>query len=348
MLRHARFAALLALACVVVQETRAGSSAVLSVRRKTLIASAQGVLPFSSLDAYVRDLKATIERIANRGSNAFVAPSSDEVAQFEVAIGALLTGSLEDARAILSSLNYDLYILNDDSGDSYLVAQERSKGFRGQGTYIVDFENLRNVAVEVPHPLWDRNTPEEGVAVFQALVARALFIAGTHRCANPDTPSGCSGTTTSCSGPSIPVRISDAPHYTGNFMYAAHAATLQLAPPPLAINLHGNASEPYAIEISDGTRRFADDTPLVNQLRSALIARSADVGSCNAEEDHLSPANLCGTTNAQGRLSNGSSEPCTMSVAMPSGLFLHIEQHQYVRDDPSVLIDALQAVIPPQ
>ena len=140
MQRHARFGAFLALACVAVQETRAGSSAVLSVKRKTLIAGTQGVLPFSSLDAYVRDVKATIERIANRGSNAFIAPSSDEVAQFEAAIGALLTGSLEEARAILNPLNYDLYTLNDDSGHSYLVAQERSKGFRGQGTYIVDFE----------------------------------------------------------------------------------------------------------------------------------------------------------------------------------------------------------------
>jgi len=305
-------------------------------------------LPYSSLDAYVRDLKANIERIANRGSNAFVAPASDEVAQFGAAIGALMTGNIEDARALLDTLNYDLYTLNDDSGPSYLVAQERSKGFRGQGTYIVDLKYLRNVAVEVPHPLWDRNTPEEGVAVFQALGARALFIAGTHRCANPDTPSGCSGTTTSCSGPSIPVRISDAPHFTGNFMYAAHGATLQLAPPSLGINLHGNASEPYAIQISDGTRTFADDTPLVNQLRSALLERLADVGSCNVEEDHLGPSNLCGTTNAQGRLSNASPEPCTMSVSKPSGLFLHIEQHQYVRDDPSVLIDALQAVISPQ
>ena len=320
------------------EQTRAGSPAVLS---------AQGVLPFSSLDAYVRDVKATIERIANRGSNAFVAPTSDEVAQFGAAMGALMTGSVEDARALLDSLNYDLYTLNDDSGHSYLVAQERSKGFRGQGTYIVDFQYLRNVAVEVPHPLWDRNTPEEGVAVFQALGARGLFIAGTHRCANPDTPSGCSGTTTACGGPSIPVRISDAPHFTGNFMYAAHAASLQLDPPSLAINLHGNASEPYAIEISDGTRTFADETPLVNQLRSALVARSADVGSCNWEKDHLTPANLCGTTNAQGRLSNGSSRPCTTSVSTPSGLFLHIEQHQYVRDDPAILIDALQAVIPP-
>jgi len=299
--------------------------------------------PLSSLDAFVRDLKARIPRM---GTGAFIVPFDGEVTQFGSALGALMTGDVEGARAALDPLNYDLFTLDDPSGHSYLVAQERSEGFRGQGTYVVNLQYLRNVAIEVPHPLWDCRTPEEGVAVFQALGARALFIAGTHRCANPLDESGCSGTTNSCGG-SIPVRISDAPHFPGNFMYGAHGATLQLAPPALAINLHGNDSEPFAIEISDGTRLFQDDTPLVNQLRNALLARAADVRSCNFRDDHLTSSNLCGTTNAQGRLSNGSAETCTMSASTPSGLFLHIEQHQYVRDDSSVLIDALQAVIPP-
>ena len=300
--------------------------------------------PLSSLDAFVRDSKA---RIPGRGSGAFIAPSSDEVSQFGAAIGALMAGDVDGARALLDPLNYDLFTLDDPSGHSYLIAQERSTGFRGQGTYVVDLQYLRNVAIEVPHPLWDCRTPEEGVAVFQALAARALFIAGTHRCANPGDESGCSGTTNSCGGGTIPVRISDAPHFTRNFMYAAHGATLLLAAPALAINLHGNGAEPFAIEISDGTRLFQDETPLVNQLRNALLARAANVGSCNFQEDRLTASNLCGTSNAQGRLSNGSAAPCTTSASTPSGLFLHIEQHQYVRDDPSVLIDALQAVISP-
>jgi hypothetical protein len=311
------------------------------------VAEGQDVLPYSSLDAYVRDVKANIIAIANRGSNAFVAPSADEVAQFGQAMQSLMTGDIKTALNSLNTLNYDLYILNDDSGRSYLVAQERSDGFHGQGTYVVDSNYVRNVAIEVPHPLWDTDTPEEGVAIFQALGARALLIAGTHRCANPGTASGCSGTTTACGGPSIPVRISDAPHFTGNFMYAAHDASLQLAPAPVSLNLHGNALEPYAIQISDGTRRFADETPLVNQLRNALNARVAGIaGSCNWQDDGLTAQNLCGTTNAQGRLSNGSSQPCTLSSTNPSGLFLHIEQHLNIRRAPGVLIDALQEVIP--
>jgi hypothetical protein len=55
-----------------------------------------------------------------------------------------------------------------------------------------------------------------------------------------------------------------------------------------------------------------------------------------------------GTTNAQGRLSNGSPEACRMNAASASGLFLHIEQHRNIRDDPSLLIQALQDVLPIQ
>src|SRR5436190_17546117 len=108
----------------------------------------------------------------------------------------------------LDAVNYDLNSLNDNSGKSYLVAQERSTGFRGLGTYVVALNYARNVIVEVPHPIFDKNTEEEGSYIFQGLAARALFIAGTHRCASPDTKSGCSGTTTACGGGSIPVRIS--------------------------------------------------------------------------------------------------------------------------------------------
>lgn len=308
-------------------------------------AQSQDPLPYSSLKAYIVDLKATIP---GQGSNAFVQPAAEEIDVFLLTMQQLLIGDAVGSQAGLDALNYDLRPLNDDSGKSYWVAQERSTGFRGLGTYVVDPNYTRNVVVEVPHPLWDTNTPEEGTDIFQGLAARGLFIAGTHRCANPDTPSGCSGTTTSCLTGSIPVRISDAPHFTGNFMYAGHGATLQLAPPPLTINLHGNASEPVDVTLADGTRIAAPDSALVNQLRSALKARGVDVGSCNWPDDGLTAQNLCGTTNAQGRLSNGSPAPCVSSATSASGLFLHIEQHLNIRNDPTDLINALRDVLPLQ
>jgi hypothetical protein len=314
------------------------------------MASAQDPLPYTSLKAYIVDLKASIEQHAGVGSNAFIAPPADQLDGFRLTMQQLLLGDVASAINGLDALNYDLNSLNDESGKSYLVAQERSTGFRGLGTYLVDLNYARNVIVEVPHPIFDKNTPEEGSDIFQGLAARALFIAGTHRCANLRTESGCSGRTKACGGGSIPVRISDAPHFTGNFMYAAHSAALQLDPQPISLNLHGNESEPVAVTLSDGTRVAGGDTDLVQQLRSALSARigAEKVKSCNWPPDRLTADNLCGTTNAQGRLSNGSPEACRRNAASASGLFLHIEQHQNIRDDPSLLIQALQDVLPIQ
>ena len=340
-----RVALILAVAIAGAASVHRGShrSTLPPLTRAALTGNNQDGLPYTSLDQYVRDLKATIP---GRGSNAFIEPDPTEIDQFGSAMQALLTGDVDTARQILDGVYYDLFVLNDESGKSYLVAQERASPFRGQGTYIVDPQYARNAVIEVPHPLWDVNTPEEGVAIIQALEARALFIAGTHRCANPDTPSGCQGTTTSCDTGSIPVRISDAPHFTRNFMYAAHGATLQLVPAALSLNIHGNTAEPYGIQISDGTRVHSDEAPLVNRLRFALRDRvGGDAGSCNWADDNLQPRNLCGTDNVQGRLSNGSLEPCTQGADGPSGLFLHIEQHRYYRDNPGALIDALLEVL---
>jgi hypothetical protein len=102
------------------------------------------------------------------------------------------------------------------------------------------------------------------------------------------------------------------------------------------------------VTLSDGTRVAGADTDLVQQLRTALLARSVNVGSCNRPADGLTAQNLCGTTNAQGRLSNGSLEACRINATSASGLFLHIEQHRNIRDDPSLLIQALQDVLPIQ
>jgi hypothetical protein len=309
-------------------------------------AAAQDPLPYRSLKSYVADLQDSILQNAGLGSNAFRAPPAAQVIAFRLAIRQLLTGNVPSAISRLNALNYDVNTLNDESGKSYLIARERSSGFRGQGTYIVDLKYVRNVVVEAPHPIFDANTPEEGSEIFQALGARGLFIAGTHRCANKSIPSGCSGTTTACGGGSVSVRISDAPHFTQNFMFAAHRATLQLSPQPISLNLHGNSSEPIDVTLSDGTRITGSETALVQRLRKALLAQSITAGSCNWPPDGLTADNLCGTDNTQGRLSNGSPEACTTDAANSSGRFVHIEQHRNIRDNPAALIRALQEVLP--
>jgi hypothetical protein len=100
------------------------------------------------------------------------------------------------------------------------------------------------------------------------------------------------------------------------------------------------------VTLSDGTRVAGADTDLVQRLRSALWARSVKVKSCTGLRTALRRRIYAG--NAQGRLSNGSPEACRMDAASASGLFLHIEQHRNIREDPSLLIQALQDVLPIQ
>ncbi len=265
------------------------------------------ILPFNSLSSFVAKVKA---RLPRRNTEGFIEPSAKHRLFFHDTVLAVLQKDLNKAATLAASVNYELAQLNDTGVyRNYVVLIEKTSGFRGLGTYIFDLAFERNFVLEVPHPLFDTSTPEESRAIFQETNARAMFIAGTHRCANA-APSPCSGTTTACSAAgSEPFKVSDAGHYTKNFFQEAHRATLGLKVKPVAISFHGNeiASLPDIV-LSNGTDKKAHHNSLVNRLRRKLNNLGVSTGSCNLPTDgNLS---LCGTTNVQGRLSNGSKNPC--------------------------------------
>ncbi|MGQ9592857.1 MAG: hypothetical protein ACUVYA_21465, partial [Planctomycetota bacterium] len=155
-------------------------------------------------------------------------------------------------------------------------------------------------------------------------------------------PSPCRGRAEACGGG--PHRISDAAHATNTFFQAAHAAAYALEPRPLALSIHGHSSEVPDIVVSDGTDRPGPPEAPANRLRAALLRRGVSAGSCNFEGDR--GFRLCGITNVQGRLWNGSRDPCGLAPPGASGLFLHIEQSRAVRKDSRALIEALIEVLP--
>lgn len=299
-------------------------------------------LPYDTLPEFIGAVKAGIP---GAGSQAFVLPSAFDRERFHETVQSLLAGRVLQAAASSSSVRYDVARLEDRAyGRHYYVLVEQAAGFRGQGTYIVDPAYRRNLILEVPHPIYDRNTPEESARLFQELAARGLFISGTHRCANAER-SPCSGTTTACDAVASPHRISDAAHFDLGFFQAAHRAALSLVPPPLVISVHGysDAAEPD-ITLSDGTRAPAPESAPVNRLRNALRLQGVDAYSCNLQEGV--PLSYCGTTNVQGRLSNGSAEPCSAAAAAGSGLFIHMEQKPALRAGPEKVIAALAQAVP--
>jgi hypothetical protein len=211
--------------------------------------------------------------------------------------------------------------------------------------YIVDLDYARNLAIESPHVVFELDTVEEGAQLVTELGARSLFLAGVHRCANSEV-SPCSGTTSVCDGDTGSFRISDAPHFTRSFFHVAHGVSLNLGPVPTAIQLHGQSSAP-GIELSDGTKGPQPSTATVNLLRFALSQRGVRVASCNWPADDPESLNLCGTTNVQGRLSNGSDSACTEGASTGNQSFLHLEQNRKIRGNPTKLIAALKQVFPP-
>jgi hypothetical protein len=299
-------------------------------------------LPFKSLSSFVANIKAKLPR---KNTEGFIKPSPKDRRIFHNTVLAVLQKDLNKAQTLAASVNYNLSQLNDIGVKRiYVVLVEKTTSFRGLGTYIFDLDFQRNLVLEVPHPLFDINTPEESTAIFQATNARAMFISGTHRCANAES-SPCSGTTTACGAVSEPFKVSDAGHYTENFFQEAHRATLGLTVKPATISFHGNENSSLPdIILSNGTVNKARSNSLVNRLRCELKNLGVNAGSCNFSAD--GNLFLCGTTNVQGRLSNGSPNPCNVSPQTASGLFIHIEQHLKIRNDPTQLINALKIVIP--
>jgi hypothetical protein len=309
-------------------------------------ALAQEIIQETHLSQYLASVKSAMPR---RGSSGFIEPPQHDRNRFTGCIGMLLENRIPEARKCLAAVNYQLGLLKDAGYHrEYLVASEHHSGFKGLGTYVVDPDYLRNAVLEVPHPLFDAGTMEEGLAMFQKARGRALFISGTHRCADLDAASPCAGTTSAC-GPTqgarveAPFRVSDAGHYNGNFFTAAHRALLRLSPSPVAISLHGNAEEPVDAELSDGTKAAAPRNAVVNRFRDALAANGVKAGSCNLPSDKPERFQLCGGSNVQSKLSNGVTD-CSLSARHASGLFLHIEQRRSLRESPDAMVAAFRQV----
>jgi len=273
------------------------------------------------------------------GSEGFAEPSSEELAEWRALIGLLIDGDASSVRSKVEKHfpSYALIELTDTRSDKvYFLLQEAPSVERGWGTVVVNPTPNRNLAIEVPHPVFDLDTHVQGADVFRETGARVLILAGTHRCANQST-SPCDGTTSVC-GSSGPYRRSDPAHFTGSPFQGTHEVYADRFPELTALNLHGNGrSTCETVFLTSGVE---DDTPsAVSDLRQALAQRGVDAG---VPESSSCP--LVGSTNVQGRYTNGSDAPCTEAAKSATGGFIHIEQKRDFRqsaDNYQLLIEAV-------
>jgi hypothetical protein len=184
------------------------------------------------------------------------------------------------------------------------------------------------VVIQSPHPRKDLNTGKQGAYVFQYTDAFAFMLAGTNRC-NHDEPSACSGSTSVCSENTQPYRISDLSHNAISIFQQTTEFLAGWIENSYFIQLHGFsrlATDPYVI-MSNSSK---DDPVLFDyllRLKSFLFAEDTTLTFKIAHIDDWT--RLAGQTNVQGRLINGSPDPCSASSPQNSGRFLHIEQERY-------------------
>ena len=153
------------------------------------------------LQQWLLDNKA---RLARRGSDAYRPPSREELLYFDEEILTPMLAhiaSLDDSTpaereaelnrlaAAARAIDYQLIkYRHQRSGQEYLILEEREDIPRRRywGTIVLRYGSAAHYLVQVPRPLYERNSFEYAVSLFERLRAHGLVVAGAHPFANRD------------------------------------------------------------------------------------------------------------------------------------------------------------------
>jgi hypothetical protein len=195
----------------------------------------------------ISELRPVLAAIPGPGTQAMLVPSDSQMVAWEFLVRSMSEGDVDTACQVLLAFDFPYTLLDftdlPEANARYLALVEDTPVAYGWGTYVVrtgpaDTEAVSEAVIQVPHPIADDRTALQGADLFRRLKARALMIAGAHRCANADF-SPCSGTTVAC-GPLEPYRSSDVAHAAQTAFQAAHKALVPCGGARVAVQLHGN------------------------------------------------------------------------------------------------------------
>jgi hypothetical protein len=326
---------------------RFGFLAAASIILGAVCAHAQ-VSQSGDLTDHIDNIIATMPSSPNGGD--YLQPNAASRALWREIIDHILAGEYADAHTKALTRNYQVVLYTDtEHPDSIVhVVLERTpeSTSRYWGTFVFNTSPRRlNLVIQSPHPRYDLNTGYQGIRIYQHTEARAFFVAGTHRC-NGLSYSPCDGTTTACSGSSEPYRYSDQAHVVLATFQITAEAMFDANPDLLVVQPHGfgkQSGDPDLI-ISNGTRYSPSGTDYAVAIRDAIQAIDP---SLTAKVGHidLDWTRLLGTTNVQGRLVNGSADPCETPASSANGQFVHVEQARIgLRDTEQNWMKLAQAV----
>lgn len=196
----------------------------------------------------------------------------------------------------LASLGFTVADLVDPvTHRPFTLVQNEPGSARAWGMFLIDRSAAPSLAVEAPHPKFDRHSELFALDLFRATPGAVLLLAGAHRRADGHRAD-----------------VAHAPDSLFQVM-AAYLAGRGLA----QVQLHGfdNESAPgYDIVLSTGA------TPTSNAaIRAGEGFQAAGLATCRAWAQIC--AGLEGTTNVQGQLAN-----------REGTVFLHVEMSRTVRD----------------
>lgn len=292
------------------------------------------------------DLRAHIsslqDRMPRRGEDGFVPPTDAELNRWKTLVERLVDADTGAVRSLLRT-HFPSYALarftDTTTGDTSLFLREAPAVEKGWGIVVVDPEASRDLIVEVPHPVFDLDTHRQGADLFRGADARVLLLAGTHRCSNRAL-SPCDGQTDVCEDDGR-YHVSDMAHVVAAPFQATHEVLTDRGPDATTLSLHGNGNDDCEpVFLSSGVA--ADAPPVLDSLARALDERGVSV-----EMPGTSACPLVGSTNVQGRYTNGSARPCTAAASSATGRFIHVEQRRAFRADETAyraLIDAVATV----
>ncbi|MBW2263192.1 MAG: hypothetical protein JRG91_14580 [Deltaproteobacteria bacterium] len=260
----------------------------------------------------------------------------------------ILSGEYDEAATEARTLNLELRVVDDSvSGRPFIVLWDAS---RAEGIYVFDPFPVNPLIIEVPYPMSDSGTLDEGVEILRQVPGWVLAVAGATRCTMTTTVS-CDGTTLSCSSSPASFRISDVAHSTALVFHLVHRFLDDRDSSAITLQLQGQADATGArVIISDGTA-LQDVSSISVLLRNSLSdalrpgfpSYADSVRSCNAPADVGTFTSDCNATNVQGRWTNGSLDPCNTPASAPTDRFLALELDSAMR--ASEVFDAVAAAL---
>jgi hypothetical protein len=262
----------------------------------------------------------------------------------------ILAGEFAEAHTKALTKSYQVVLYTDtgtqDSTVHVVLERTPESTSRYWGTFVFNPSPLRsNLVIQSPHPRYDLNTGYQSIRIYVHTGARAFFVSGTHRC-NGISYSPCDGTTSACSEDAESFRYSDQCHVVASTFQVTTEAMLDDDPSLLIIQPHGygqGTGDPDMI-ISNGTRLMPSGTDYAVAIRDAMQAIDPTL-TAKVAHINLEWTQNIGTWNTQGRLVNGSLDPCDDAPASATGLFVHIEQARVgLRDTQANWMKLAQAV----